>query len=377
MRPSRSSPVSIARYAYDGGLVEATPVANEKRDVTVALQDWFVDAKNQLENFHFSTPHVQNLFDDLTYRYYWVVSLSRTVDLTYGGRSTLGVLLVDMNYSSIERILDKANTASVSSEYVYLMDPNGEIIYHPKQELIRMGRFQENNQEAVHASDESWKEMFEESSGLLHRKQSAYTGWKLVSVVPLESFGMGMTVRDIWSSCLCHSALLATVILNQFVSARISKPLRRLNDSVREWEAGNQEPDIYVGGSLEVEHLGRTLRSTMKQIQELMQDIVVKQEEKRKSELDALQSQINPHFLYNTLDSIVWMITGERYDDAVFMITQLASLFRISLSRGKTIIRVEDEIKHAENYMNIQKTAIKMRLRYRLILRRRSFPPVL
>ena len=138
--------VSIACYTYDGGLVEATPVANEKRDVTVALQDWFVDAKNQLENFHFSTPHVQNLFDDLTYRYYWVVSLSRTVDLTYGGRSTLGVLLVDMNYSSIERILDKANTASVSSEYVYLMDPNGEIIYHPKQELIRMGRFQENNQ---------------------------------------------------------------------------------------------------------------------------------------------------------------------------------------------------------------------------------------
>ena len=114
-----------------------------------------------------------------------------------------------------------------------------------------------------------------------------------------------------------------------------------------------------MGGSLEVEHLGRTLRSTMKQIQELMQDIVVKQEEKRKSELDALQSQINPHFLYNTLDSIVWMITGERYDDAVFMITQLASLFRISLSRGKTIIRVEDEIKHAENYMNIQKIRYK------------------
>ena len=351
--------VSIACYTYDGGLVEATPVANEKRDVAVALQDWFADAKNQLENFHFSTPHVQNLFDDLTYRYYWVVSLSRTVELTYGGTSTLGVLLVDMNYSSIERILDKANSASVSSEYVYLMDPNGEIIYHPKQELIRMGRFQENNQEAVRASDESWKEMFGGKQRIVTQKTISYTGWKLVSVVPLESFGMGKDSTRYLVIMLVSLALLATVILNQFVSARISKPLRRLNDSVREWEAGNQEPDIYVGGSLEVEHLGRTLRSTMKQIQELMQDIVVKQEEKRKSELDALQSQINPHFLYNTLDSIVWMITGERYDDAVFMITQLASLFRISLSRGKTIIRVEDEIKHAENYMNIQKIRYK------------------
>jgi two-component system sensor histidine kinase YesM len=118
-------------------------------------------------------------------------------------------------------------------------------------------------------------------------------------------------------------------------------------------------PDIYVGGSLEVEHLGKTLRSTVAQLQKLMHDVLVEQEEKRKSELDALQSQINPHFLYNTLDSIVWMIEGERYEDAVFMITQLASLFRISLSRGKTIISIENEIKHAQNYMNIQNARYK------------------
>lgn len=118
-------------------------------------------------------------------------------------------------------------------------------------------------------------------------------------------------------------------------------------------------PDIYVGGSLEVEHLGMTLRSTVEQLRQLMDDIVKEQEKKRKSELDALQSQINPHFLYNTLDSIVWMIEGERYQDAVFMITQLASLFRISLSRGKTIISIADEIKHAKNYMNIQKVRYK------------------
>ena len=59
------------------------------------------------KTFIFSTPHVQNLFDDLSYRYYWVVSLSRAVELTSNGTSTLGVLLVDMNYSSIEQILKK------------------------------------------------------------------------------------------------------------------------------------------------------------------------------------------------------------------------------------------------------------------------------
>ena len=86
-----------------------------------------------------------------------------------------------------------------------------------------------------------------------------------------------------------------------------------------------------------------------------MRDIVREQEEKRKSELDALQSQINPHFLYNTLDSVVWMIEGKRHEDAVLMITRLASLFRISLSGGKTVISMEGELQHAENYMNIQK----------------------
>ena len=350
--------VSIACYTNDGNLTAAAPIATEKRDVDVKEQEWFRDAAGELENFHFSTPHVQNLFDDTSFRYYWVVSLSRTVELTRNGTSMLGVLLVDMNYSSIEQLLEKANT-DTSGEYVYLMAPDGEIIYHPKQNLIHMGLYQENNDRTAQYEDTTVKENFCGEKRLVTVKTISYTGWKLVSVVPMKSFSMGMTGMRNLVVLLVALTVLAAVLLNQLVSARISKPLRRLNDSVKEWESGNMNPDIYVGGSMEVEHLGKTLRSTVAQIQQLMDDIVVEQEEKRKSELDALQSQINPHFLYNTLDSIVWMITGERYDDAVFMITQLASLFRISLSKGKTVIRIEEEVKHAQNYMNIQKIRYK------------------
>ena len=350
--------VSIACYTNDGNLTAAAPIATEKRDVDVKEQEWFRDAAGELENFHFSTPHVQNLFDDPSFRYYWVVSLSRTVELTRNGTSMLGVLLVDMNYSSIEQLLEKANT-DTSGEYVYLMAPDGEIIYHPKQNLIHMGLYQENNDRTAQYEDTTVKENFRGEKRLVTVKTISYTGWKLVSVVPMKSFSMGMTGMRNLVVLLVALTVLAAVLLNQMVSARISKPLRRLNDSVKEWESGNMNPDIYAGGSMEVEHLGKTLRSTVAQIQQLMDDIVVEQEEKRKSELDALQSQINPHFLYNTLDSIVWMITGERYDDAVFMITQLASLFRISLSKGKTVIRIEEEVKHAQNYMNIQKIRYK------------------
>lgn len=350
--------VSVACYTNDGKLTEASPIATEKPGVDVKSQKWFQDAAGELENFHFSTPHVQNLFDDPSYRYYWVVSLSRTVELTRNGNSMLGVLLVDMNYSSIEQLLEKANT-DTSGEYVYLMAPDGEIIYHPKQNLIHMGLYEENNTEAAGYEDTTVKENFHGEKRLVTVKTISYTGWKLISVVPMKSFSMGMTGMRNLVVLLVALTVLAVVILNQMVSARISKPLRRLNDSVKEWEAGNMNPDIYIGGSMEVEHMGKTLRSTVAQIRQLMDDIVVEQEEKRKSELDALQSQINPHFLYNTLDSIVWMITGERYDDAVFMITQLASLFRISLSKGKTVIKIEDEVKHARNYMNIQKIRYK------------------
>ena len=333
--------ISIACYTNDG-----------------RYQEWFTEATGQMENVHFSTPHVQNLFDDPSYRYYWVVSLSQAVELTNGGNSTLGVLLVDMNYSSMEQLLTKANTDN-TSEYVYLMDGNGELIYHPKQKLIYTNLFSENNLAAASYEDGSHKEDFDGEKRIVTVKTISYTGWKIVSVVPMSSFDMGISGMRVFVILLMSLSMLMIILLNQLVSANIAKPLKRLNDSVKDWEAGNMNPDIYVGGSLEVEHLGKTLRSTVAQIQELMHDILVEQEEKRKSELDALQSQINPHFLYNTLDSIVWMIEGERYEDAVFMVTQLASLFRISLSRGKTIISMEDELKHARNYMNIQKIRYK------------------
>ena len=106
--------ISIACYTNDGKLVAAAPVTNEKDNSDIVDQEWFVNAVDQMENLHFSTPHVQNLFDNATYRYYWVVSLSRAVELTSNGNSTLGVLLVDMNYSSIEQLFNKANKDNTS-----------------------------------------------------------------------------------------------------------------------------------------------------------------------------------------------------------------------------------------------------------------------
>lgn len=350
--------ISIACYTNNGQLISAAPVETEKAGVNIIAQEWFTDAVDQMENLHFSTPHVQNLFDNISYRYYWVVSLSRAVELTDNGNTTLGVLLVDMNYSSIEQLFNKVNTSN-STDYAYLMDSNGEIIYHPKQNLIYTNLYYENNMDAVGYDDGSYEETFRGEHRLVTVKTVSYTGWKIVSIVPLSSFNMGLSTTRYFVILIAAFMMLAIIMLNQLVSARIAKPIRKLDSSIKKLEDGDLNIDIYVGGSREIEHLGKTLRSVVLQLRQLMHDIVVEQEKKRKSELDALQSQINPHFLYNTLDSIVWMIEGERYEEAVFMVTELASLFRISLSSGKTIVKLEDEIKHAQNYINIQKIRYK------------------
>ena len=126
------------------------------------------------------------------------------------------------------------------------------------------------------------------------------------------------------------------------------------------YEAG-EKPDIYIGGSYEIRHLGNSVQKSYEEIEHLMTEIVAQQNKRRRSELAALQSQINPHFLYNTLESITWMIEGGKNKDAVYMISELAKIFRISLSNGKTIISIEDELKHCKNYMNIQKYRYKER----------------
>lgn len=350
---------SIAIYNDYGSLVAAEPVASQKEDPNVTRQSWYKKAVGQMENMHFSTPHIQNLFDDAARRYYWVISLSRMVDLTDKGVPMSGVLLVDMDYSGISRMLQQINTSN-NGQYYYLCDSNGQIIYHKKQMQISNGISSENNIAAAGYKDGVYDETFEGERRKVIIKNISYTGWKLVGVIPDSTFIHDMF--DIRYFIIMLTLLMAMMlaVVNRVVSVRISRPILRLSDSVMEYEAG-EKPEIYIGGFKEIRHLGYSIQRSYEKIDALMQEIVLEQNERRKSELEALQSQINPHFLYNALDSITWMIEGERNDDAVFMISELAKLFRISLSKGRTVISVQDELQHARSYMNIQKIRYKQK----------------
>ena len=348
---------TIAIYNKDGSLVAAEPVASQKEDPDVTRQEWYQKAMDKMENIHFSIPHIQNLFDDNSFRYYWVISSSRAVELTENRTSQTGVLLVDMDFSSISRMMKQINEVS-NGQYYYLCDNNGQIIYHPRQIQISDGICKENSSVAASYKDGVYDEEFEGVQRKVIVNTVSYTGWKLVGVIPYSLFSHEMINIRYFIVMVILLMAMMLIIINRVVTQRISRPILKLNHSVMEYEAG-KKPEIYIGGSSEIRHLGYSIQSSYEKSEELMQEIVWEQNERRKSELDALQSQINPHFLYNALDSITWMIEGERNDEAAFMISQLAKLFRISLSQGHTIISVRDELQHAKSYMNIQRIRYK------------------
>ena len=354
---------SIVCATSDGAVIAASPVSARKSGVDLKKQEWFQSAFDEIENLHFSSPHVQNIFEDSNYRYYWVVSLSRSVELTFLGNVRTGVLLVDMNYSGIESMFEQVNDGGVG--YVYLCDPDGKIIYHPMQKAINAGLVEENNLQHSTYADGSYSEKFEGQERDIVVKTAGYTGWKIISVTPTSELAMDMGQMRNYLLLVALTVLILIVVGNYIISYVVTDPIRKLEDSIADLEEGvsgsevMNEDEIFIGGSHEIRHLGRTIKSMIRQMRKLTDDMVKEQKAKRKSELDALQSQINPHFLYNTLDSVVWMIEGERYKDAISMVTALAQLFRISLSKGNNIITIHDEIVHARNYLNIQKVRYK------------------
>ena len=350
--------VSLAVFDGSGSLVSATPLSELKNSVTPSRESWFTTAMERIENLHFSTPHVQNLFDDPDSRYHWVVSLSRHVELSRGGVMHSGVLLVDMSFSGIEQICKEVSLSN-GQGYLYLIDGSGEIIYHPRQQLIYAGLQEENNLTAAAYSDGTHTERFQSQRRQVTVKTVGYTGWKLVGVVPVE------TLRDNYSQLLLFAmfVVIFSIFLLVFVNLRLSEwitaPMKKLELAVRELEKGAESVDFDVDGPYEVEHLSRSVQSMVSTMRHLMEDILRQEEEKRRSELDVLQSQINPHFLYNTLDSVVWMTENGRTQEAVAMLTALARFFRISLSKGSSIIPIGDELEHARNYLAIQKMRYK------------------
>lgn len=345
---------SLALYGNEGRLIASEPVAVEKENIDVTGQDWYKNAESAIENVHFSVPHIQNLYEDGLYRYHWVVSLSRYVDINDGEIPGSGVLLVDMKYSVIEDVLKQINDSS-EGIYYYMISRDGQMIYHPRKTEMARGLFEENSLKASGYEEGTYEITTDGHKESVVVGNIAYTGWKLIGVVP-ESVQTAR-INNFRYYIFTTIMVLMMMLLegNRLISRKISKPIRKLDESVKTYEAGGK-PDIYIGGSSEIRHLGYSVQRSYERIETLMEEIIRQQNERRKSELDALQSQINPHFLYNTLSMMNWMAIRSNQMEISKVTLALSTFYRTALSKGEDVVTVENCIQNMQAYLEIQLT---------------------
>ena len=353
---------SIALFSTDGELLESVPALRVRNNLDVTREAWFSYTLDRTENQHFFLPQVQQIFESSSDQYRWVIPMTRVVEITKGTDTVQGILLIHLNYTGLKLLLDGVTLGNEG--YIYLIDGNGEIIYHPRAQLIDSGLEHENNRAVSEYRDGIYQETFHGEERVITVKSVGYTGWKLIGVAPRQTVSLNSLKTQLLVVFVAAFILFLMSLVNSYISSRITTPIRKLELSVNEIEKGNLNAKVDAEGSYEIRHLGQSVQNMAKQIQVLMADIVSEHEKKRKQEFDTLQSQINPHFLYNTLDIILWMIENEKPDQAVKAVTALARFFRISLSRGKSIITVKDELEHVRNYLMIQHMRFKNRFSY-------------
>ncbi|GIP27076.1 histidine kinase [Paenibacillus sp. J23TS9] len=352
---SRKDIASILYVNKSGDFVSDQSHAIMKSKSEWTQQDWYRLALTSSEEV-VSPSHVQHIFED---QYRWVVSISRK--LPESDRSQEGVLLVDLNYNVINDLCRQIELGQRG--YVFIVSPSGDLVYHPQQQLIHSELKSEQMQTVLDMREGSIKLGKAEESKMYTVATTSF-GWKIVAVTYpdelIENKHQMQTSAALWG-VLC---LIVGLTISIILSYALTKPLKNLEMHMKKAERGNFDVRVDIEGTHEIGKLARTFNLMISRIKELMNQIVQEQEMKRRSELKALQSQIQPHFLYNTLDSIIWMAESGKVDDVVEMTTALSRLLRSSISKGEELVPVSVELDHIRSYLTIQSRRYRKKFTY-------------
>lgn len=282
----------------------------------------------------------------------WVIALSREIISGRSGRP-IAVLLVALNFDAVRSICTSIDLGKRG--YVFIVDRDGAIIYHTQREQ--------------RASDSSriWREKLLSTEGgnfvagsgqnrrIYSTATSRETGWKIVGVSYMNTLLGDNRLVEVTYLALGGASLAIVILLSLLVSFRISRPVKLLTRSMEQVERGNFDVHVKVGTNDEIGRLGGTFNMMIARIRDLMEQNERVHEAKRRAELQALQAQINPHFLYNTLDSVIWAAESKRHEEVVTMVSSLAKLLRLSIGNGAEIVTIGEEIEQLRNYLVIQK----------------------
>lgn len=309
-----------------------------------------------INSYNMSLPHVETMF----YEYYpWVVTIVHPVYQELFGETVY--ITVDFSFSTIAKYID--NVGIGQHGYCYIADSDGNIVYHPQQQMIFSGIKTENT-----GTIEKLQDGVHRDNNVIYALNTLDdSSWRIIGISHIDELTSSRTetiLRVILITFLCCSAIAIAVVV--IFSKIVTKPVRGIVGEMQKFE--NKVDDFKYSPVFdrvaEIQVISESFEHMSGMIKELMDEVRAEEITLRKTELKALQAQINPHFLYNTLDSIQWMCEQGKTDDAVKMVSALAKLFRISISRGHELISIKDEVKHAESYLIIQSYRYKNQFKY-------------
>ena len=352
---SRSDIYNIAVVANNGRSILNDGGDEFTEYINVRDQDWYKAALEAKDGTAISSSHVQNAIKS---SYKWVITLSKAL-INYNNAQNEGVFFVDLNYTSISELCNNNNIGNKG--YIFILDEDGNIIYHPKQQLMYGGLITENVDDIM-ACKENY---FNTGDKIYTISKSDKTGWTVVGAANTSELLKNNKQAQMMYLLVAAVLLLGVILISSIIAREITRPIRQLRDSMSMVEEGQfDKANVAVTAKNEIGSLSKSFNVMTERIHTLMEQNVYEQKQKRKNEMKALQAQINPHFLYNTLDSIIWMSEAGQNEEVVLMTSALAKLLRQSISNDREQVTVEEEIEYVRSYLTIQKMRYKDKLEY-------------
>ena len=293
-------------------------------------------------------------------RYTWVVTLAGPCVYRVPGGYEQGILAVNLRLSALADICDAFSGGEAGT--LTLADSAGQTVYSPHAKAQNLRAVS-----AVYAGvgARSADERQIEISQLLEGGQYVLTCRMAESQLAASRQDMqrrGLLVLGL--------SLLLALTMAFALSAYVARPFRAMERTMAGAGAGFPGPRLRLAGCKEFAQLSNAYNAMIDQIERLMRETKDNQDQLRQMEIAALEEQINPHFLYNALDSITWLIETQRGADAVQMVGALAKLLRLSINRGGNFHAVRREVEHVESYLLIQRTRYGQRFSSRIHVER-------
>lgn len=266
-----------------------------------------------------------------------------------GSGDYAGMVVMEMEE---KKIAEHLSTGIGKNGFLYICDADGEPIICPDGK----------ESEGIGVIDPE-----DAGDGLVIRRRLD-CGWYLIGIVPRSDLTQAVWRIIVTTALVCALLLAVALAVIVRITEHILQPIAKLNEKMSQVGSGDLTVRMEISRYDEIGMLIEHFNEMVRQVDVLMQREVENQKQLRLVEFKALQAQIKPHFLYNTLDSIIWMARVNNQDGVVHMLLALTNFLKTGLSRGGEIIPLEQEIRHCSSYLYIQETRYKGNFVYTVTL---------